>query len=115
MKKSVPRPLTYQPYTHHPPPARLGGTGHGSRVIGCPVVLSTQTTSSSSLEVTRNPAAPDPHTDCAQPLSVEDEHGHPGNPGTMSNVGEVTRRSAGSGQIRPGALCRAHRGVLFLD
>ena len=21
----------------------------------------------------------------------------------------------GSGQIRPGALCRAHRGVLFLD
>src|SRR3954452_22150350 len=30
MKKSVPRPLTLHPYTHHPPPARLGGTGAAS-------------------------------------------------------------------------------------
>src|SRR3954454_16895997 len=45
MKKSVPRLLTHHPYTHHPPHARLGGTGHGSRLIGCPVVSSTQTTS----------------------------------------------------------------------
>src|SRR3954468_24451518 len=45
MKKSVPRLLTLHPYTHHPPHARLGGTGHGSRLIGCPVVSSTQTTS----------------------------------------------------------------------
>src|SRR3954451_17705087 len=40
MKKSVPRPLTYQPYTHHPPHARLGGTAREPPHRACTVAAS---------------------------------------------------------------------------
>src|ERR671916_169620 len=35
MKKSVPRPLTQQCYTHHRPYARPGAAGHAKRLVGC--------------------------------------------------------------------------------